>query len=205
MQNTTPWNHILEKKNRFTFVEDTISNLQVTRIKFLEQDRHFCFISKSNFGRFNKPFPTITSMPYVGLRWRRFVLLVQTNKLSSMSYDSSKSRWEEWRQILFDLIFWIGEIYINSNLTIWEAPISSHKTSLNHKKPQLLYNQSHAIKRSIPLEFKGKSMEFETNTESDFLIRRVIAKRTIWFRGQKQIQENMTVSVLVWDLSSENS
>ena len=57
--------------------------------KFLGRDRLFCFISICKFGSFKNPFTTITSLPE--LRFRRFILLVKTKKVISMSYVSSAS------------------------------------------------------------------------------------------------------------------
>ena len=60
-----------------TFVENTIRNSSnVLRVKFLESDGLFCFSSKCKFGSFKEPFATITSLPELYFRFRRFILLV---------------------------------------------------------------------------------------------------------------------------------
>ena len=74
------------------FVENTISYLpEVPRAKFLGSDGLFCFSSICKFGSFNNPFTTITSLPQLYFRFRRFILLVQMKKVISMNYGSSTS------------------------------------------------------------------------------------------------------------------
>ena len=68
-------------QGRFTFVENTVSNLQkVPRTKFLRSDGFFCFSSICKFGNFKDPFPIITSLSELYFRFRRFILLVRTKK-----------------------------------------------------------------------------------------------------------------------------
>ena len=43
------------------------------------------------FGRFKNPFATITSLSELYFRFRRFILLVQTKKVTSMNYGNSTS------------------------------------------------------------------------------------------------------------------
>ena len=43
-------------------------------------------------------------------------LLVQSKKVISMNYGSSTSSWKPWRWVRLDLILWMRDIYINSNL-----------------------------------------------------------------------------------------
>ena len=50
-----------------------------------------CFISICKFGSFKNPFATIISLFELYFRSRRFILLVQTKKVISMNYGSSKS------------------------------------------------------------------------------------------------------------------
>ena len=76
--------------SRFTFAENTISNLpKVLRAKFLGSDRLFCFISVCKFDSLKNPFARITSLSELYLRIRRFILLVQMKKVISMNYGSS--------------------------------------------------------------------------------------------------------------------
>ena len=52
-----------KRYNRFTFVENTISNLpKILRAKFLGRDGRFGFISMYKFGSFKHLFATITSL-----------------------------------------------------------------------------------------------------------------------------------------------
>ena len=45
----------------------------------------------SKFGSSKNPFAMITSLPELYFRFRRFTLLVQTKRVISMNYDSSRS------------------------------------------------------------------------------------------------------------------
>ena len=59
---------------------------KVPRAKFLGIDGVFYFISIFKFDSFKNPFVTITSLSELYLRFtRRFVLLVQTKKVISVS------------------------------------------------------------------------------------------------------------------------
>ena len=105
------------KYSRFTFAESTISNFpKVTLAKFLGSDTVFCFISISKFGSFKSPFATITSLSELHFTDKRFILLVQTKEVVSMTYGSSTSSWKPWRWMGLDLIITIGDLYINSKL-----------------------------------------------------------------------------------------
>ena len=74
--------------SRFTYVENTINNSpKVSRAKFLGSNRLFCFISICKFGSFKNPFATITSLPELSFRLRRFILLVQSKKVIFMRLD----------------------------------------------------------------------------------------------------------------------
>ena len=65
--------------SRFTFAENTISNLpKVLGAMFMESDELF---SISNFGIFKNPFATITSLSKIYFRFRRFIMLVETKKM----------------------------------------------------------------------------------------------------------------------------
>ena len=67
--------------SRFTFIENATGNLpKVLGAKFLGSHGPFCFISICKFGNFKNPFATITSLPELYFRFRRFILLVQTKK-----------------------------------------------------------------------------------------------------------------------------
>ena len=58
--------------NRFTFVENTISNSpKVPRAKFLESDALFCFSSICKFGIFKNPSVMITSLSELYFRFSK--------------------------------------------------------------------------------------------------------------------------------------
>ena len=59
---------------------------------------------------------TITSLSELYLRFRRFILLVQTKNVISMNYVSSTSSWKPWSWVRFVLMLTVGDICINSNL-----------------------------------------------------------------------------------------
>ena len=60
-------------------------------------------------------FPIINTLSELYFRLRRFILLVQKNKVISMSYGSSTSTWKLKRKVRLELIFMMRDIYINSN------------------------------------------------------------------------------------------
>ena len=69
---------------------NSISNLRkVMRAKFQGSDRLFCFISISKIGNFKNPFAMITSLPQLLFGSSRFILLVRTKEVISVSYSSS--------------------------------------------------------------------------------------------------------------------
>ena len=70
-----------------------------------------CFISISKFDTFNNPFE-ISALHF---RCRRFILLVQTKEVISVSYGSSRRSWKPWRRMRLDLMFTMRDIYINFN------------------------------------------------------------------------------------------
>ena len=54
---------------------------------------------------------TITSLSELYFRIRKFSLLIQTKKVSSMNYGSSTSSWKPWRWVKLHLIFYTRDIY----------------------------------------------------------------------------------------------
>ena len=120
--------------SRFTFVENTISNLRkVTRAKFLGSIGLFCFISICKFGSFKNPVAMITRLSELYFRIRRFILLMQTKKVISMSCGSSR---KPWRWVKLDLIFSMRDIYINPNLNpLIKFTSSSRSTKLKEILP----------------------------------------------------------------------
>ena len=89
---------------------------KTTRAKFLGSNKLFCFISISMFDSLKNPFETITSLSELYSRVRRFVQLIQTKELVSLSYGSSTSNWKPWRSMRLNLIFTMMDIIINSIL-----------------------------------------------------------------------------------------
>ena len=151
MQKTTPpgrW--IVRRYSRFTFVENTIGNSpKVTRAKFLGSNGLFCFISICKFGSFKNPFATITSLPELYFRFRRFILLVQMKKGISMNYGSNTSSWKPWRWVRLDLILLMRDIHINCNLSLLtKLTSSSRRTELKDKLP---WNTSQMITKNVPI------------------------------------------------------
>ena len=71
------------RHSRFTCVENTISNSQMSRARFPGNDGFFCFIKICKFGSFKKPFAMITGLSELYFKIRRFILLVQTKKVTS--------------------------------------------------------------------------------------------------------------------------
>ena len=57
----------------------------------MASDRLSCFISIWKFGTFKNPFATIASLFEIYFRLRRLILLVHTNKMIAMNYESSTS------------------------------------------------------------------------------------------------------------------
>ena len=122
----------LRRYSRLNLVEKTICNsLKVPTAKCLGSDWLFCFITRCKSGSFKNPSETITGLSELYFRFRRFLLLVQTKKVISMKYSSSKSNWKSWTWVRFDLIFTRRVIYINSKrkpLTKFTSTSSSRST-----------------------------------------------------------------------------
>ena len=71
------WAVEYRRYSRFTFVENTISNLpKVLRAKFLGSDRLLCFSSICKFGSFKNSFATITSLSIL-IKWLEDFMLVK--------------------------------------------------------------------------------------------------------------------------------
>ena len=129
MQKTTPLGNWIEEYSRFTFVENSLSNLpKVPKAKFQGSERLFCFISICKFCSFKNPFAMITGLSELYLRFRKFILLVQSKKVISMNNDSSTSSYKPWRWVRLDLILLMRNININSNLNTLTKFTSSTRT-----------------------------------------------------------------------------
>ena len=60
----------------------------------------------------------ITSLSELYFRIRKFSLLIQTKKVSSMNYGSSTSSWKPWRWVKLHLIFYTRDIYSQNSWKI---------------------------------------------------------------------------------------
>ena len=116
--------------------------------KFLGRDGLFCFSSTWKFSSFKNPFAMITSLSELYFRFRRFILLLQMEKMISMSYGSSCC-WKPWRWVSFELILTMRDICINSNLdSLTKFTSSSGNTQF---KAILPWNISEMITKTIPI------------------------------------------------------
>ena len=149
MQRATPPVCWIEEVYQFIFVENIISNLsKVPKAKFLGSDGIFCFRSICKFGSFKNHFTTVTNPSELYFRFR-FILLVQTKKMISMSYSSSTSCWKPWRWVRFNLIPMMRDIYINSSLNqLTKFTSSSRSTEF---KDILPWNISPMIMKTTPI------------------------------------------------------
>ena len=62
-----------------------------------------CFISMCEFGSFKKRFSMISCLYELYLRFRKFILLIETNIVISMNYGSNTSNLKPWRWVRLDL------------------------------------------------------------------------------------------------------
>ena len=141
------------------FVRNTIGySPKVPKAKFLECDGLFCFSSTCKFGSFKIPFAKITSLSELYFRYRRFILLVQTKKVTSMNYGSSTSSWNPSRWVRFHLI-------------LTEFTSSSRSTEFNDTLP---WNISQIITKTIPISMRRNSHKLcnETGEPIENLMKR---------------------------------
>ena len=118
-------------------------------------------------------------------RIRRFILLVQTNKLISMNYGSSTSSWKPGRWVRLDLIFSMGDIYINSNLSPHKKFISSSRsTEFNNILP---WNIPQMITETIPIS---------TTIVISYAVKRGISL-WVWWKVNANLDNNM-IRIFQW-------
>ena len=124
-------------------------------IRQKSQESNFCeaidsyINSISKFGSFKNPLATITSLPEVYFRLRKFVLLIQTKKVISRNYGSNTSSWKPWRWVRLELILSIRNIHINTNLNpLIKFTSSSRSTTFIDI---LLWNISQMIMKTVPI------------------------------------------------------
>ena len=95
----------------------------------MRSDGLFRFNSICKFGSFSNPFATITSLPELYFRFRRFILLVQTKKVIFMNNGSSTSSCKLWRWVRLGPILTMKNIYISSNLNLLTKSTSSSRSN----------------------------------------------------------------------------
>ena len=108
------------------------------------------------------------------LRRRRFIPLVQTKKVVSMSYGRSTSSWKPWMRL--DLIFSIKDMYINSDLD----PLTKFSRSSRSAESQdiLLGNISQMITKAIAIS------------------RRLM--KSLWLNGGYHLKESQWKQITTW-------
>ena len=108
--------------------------------------------------------------------------LVQTRKVISMNYGSSKSSWKPWRSVRLDLLLMMRDKYINSNLNPLKKFTSSSNSTefkdiLPRNFPQMIMKTvpistriviSYAIKQGIPPWIWWKVSGTDPTTWSEF-------------------------------------
>ena len=96
-------------------------------------------------------FALITSLSELYFGIGRFILLVRTKKVISMTYDSSTSSWKGWRWVRLDLILTMRVTY-NSNLNpLTKSTSSSRSTEFRYPPMEHLPNdlEDHPIQHKI--------------------------------------------------------
>ena len=121
---------------------------KVSKAKSLGNDELFCFISIYKFGSFKNPFAMITSLTELYFRFRRFILLVQMKKMTSINCSSSTSSLKPWRWVKLDLILMM-RIYIKSNLNPFTKFTS--RSSSTEFKDIPTWNISQMITKTVPI------------------------------------------------------
>ena len=141
-----------------------------------------CFISISKFDSFKNPFATISSLSELHFTCWRFILLVQTKEVISLSYGSSRSSWKPWRWLRRNLIFTMRDIYVNFDMDPPTKFSSSRKST--EFKNILPWNISQMIMNIIPIIMRIV-MRFVIKRGIAFWVRR---KESQWKRKQKHDQ-----------------
>ena len=151
-------------------------------------------------------FATITSLSELYFRYRRFILLVQTENVISMNCGSSSSKWKPWRWARLDLILMMGDIYINSNLNPLTKFTNTSKST--EFRDILSWNICQMIMKTIPVSYDKTGYSVVNLTESQwkwgqnmigisqFRESHIRTNTSIW--RNKSIQKSKTVRVTVW-------
>ena len=158
----------------------------------------------------------IISLPELYFRFRRLIILVQTNTVISMNYGSSKSSWKPWRWVGLALILLMGDIYINSNLNPllkftsssrstefkdilpWNIPKMITKTVSISKRIVISYAMKWAIPLLIWWNVNGN---WDNNMIRISQWRESLCKTNTSIKRKKEIQKSTTVRIKVWDPS----
>ena len=91
----------------------------------------------------------ITSLYELYFTFRRFIILVETEKVISLNYGSRRSRWKSWRWVRIDMILLMRDVYIDSNLNLLTKFTSSWRST--KFKDILPWNMSQMITKIIPV------------------------------------------------------
>ena len=110
------------------------------------------FYSIWKFGSIKNPFTTITNLYELYFTIKRIILLVQMKKVICMNYGSSTSSWKPWRWVRLDLIFYMRDIYINSNLNPFSKFTSSSRGT--EFKDILPWNISQTIPKTVLISIR---------------------------------------------------
>ena len=89
----------------------------------------------------------ITRLSELHFRCRRFILLIKTKEVVSLSYGSRTSSWKPRRWVRLNLIFTMRDIYISFNLDLFPKFSSSHRST--EFKDILPWNISQIMKKII--------------------------------------------------------
>ena len=110
------------------------------------------FITICKLGSFKNPFAIITSLSEFWFRFKKIILLVQTKKVTSMNYGSSRSGWKLWRWVRLDLIFTMRDYasvpnWIHSNNSLAVAETTILNIILHGTSPKWSYRPPHSAQR----------------------------------------------------------
>ena len=122
-------------------------------MKFEEVMESFVLVVYASLAASRIFFATITSLSELYFRCRRFILLVQTNKVISVNYGSSLSSQKPWRLVRFDLILRMRNIYIKSNLNLLTKFSRSNRST--KFKDFFPWNISQIIQKTIPISMRN--------------------------------------------------
>ena len=146
MQKTTPLGCWIEKCSKSTFLRTLLAIHEKSwEPSFGKKMDSFVLLVYASFTASRTFLQQLLAC--LNFRIRRFMILLQTKKVISMNYDSSRSSWKPWWWVRLDLIFPMRDIYINSNLNT-EFTKNSRSTKFKYIHP---WNISQMITRNIPI------------------------------------------------------